>query len=273
MPRLFSVVLIALLLGMSARGQSPPEFSGPSTKWHGYERFGLTVLEKAVTVVAPKRAAPGRPWVWHGEFFGHKPEPDVALLERGFHLVYIQIPDLFGSPQAVKLWDAVYAELTTKYRLAKKAALVGLSRGGLYCFNWAAENPDKVACIYADAPVCDLKSWPLGQGKGTGNKGEIPKLLKVYGVTTVPDLLAKALNPIDRLEPLAKAHVPLLHVYGDADTGVPWPENTGVVAERYRKLGGDITLIAKPGVGHVHGLADPTPIVEFIVKHASVPVK
>ena len=41
-------------------------------------------------------------------------------------------------------------------------------------------------------------------------------------------------------------------------------------AQRYRKLGGSITLIAKPGVGHhPHGLDDPTPIVEFIVKHAA----
>ena len=66
--------------------------------------------------------------------------------------------------------------------------------------------------------------------------------------------------------------VPLLHVYGDADTGVPWDENTGVIAERYQKLGGPITLIPKPGVGHhPHGLSEPAPIVEFIVKHASSP--
>ncbi len=40
------------------------------------------------------------------------------------------------------------------------------------------------------------------------------------------------------------------------------------MAERYRALGGDITLIAKPGVKHhPHGLEDSTPIVEFILKH------
>jgi hypothetical protein len=60
----------------------------------------------------------------------------------------------------------------------------------------------------------------------------------------------------------------LLHVYGDADQGVPWDENTGIVAERYRQLGGMITLISKPGVGHVHGLEDSTPIIEFISRNA-----
>jgi alpha-beta hydrolase superfamily lysophospholipase len=73
---------------------------------------------------------------------------------------------------------------------------------------------------------------------------------------------------VDRLEPLAKAKVPLLHVYGDADDVVPWEENTGLIADRYRALGGKITLIPKPGVGHhPHGLDDSTPIVEFIVQH------
>jgi pimeloyl-ACP methyl ester carboxylesterase len=76
------------------------------------------------------------------------------------------------------------------------------------------------------------------------------------------------LNPIDRLEPLAKAKVPLLHVYGDADIPVPWKANTGVVAERYKKLGGSIQLIPKPGVGHVHGLDDSAPIVDFIYENS-----
>jgi hypothetical protein len=36
-------------------------------------------------------------------------------------------------------------------------------------------------------------------------------------------------------------------------------------------MGGNITLIAKPGVGHhPHGLDDSTPLVDFIVRHASV---
>jgi hypothetical protein len=42
--------------------------------------------------------------------------------------------------------------------------------------------------------------------------------------------------------------------------------------ERYTALGGTIELIRKPGVGHhPHGLDDPTPIVEFLVRHAGAP--
>jgi pimeloyl-ACP methyl ester carboxylesterase len=243
-------------------------FPGKQSKWNGFSRYDFEVDGKPVLVVAPDKPVAGKPWVWHGEFFGHKPEPDIELLKRGFHVVYMQIPNLFGSPEALKHWDAFYKALTEKHGFAQRAAFVGVSRGGLYCYNWASANPDKVACIFGDAPVCDLHSWPAGAGKGTGNPDEMKRILQVYDVATPDELYARALNPIDRLEPLAKEKIPLLHVYGDADLGVPWDENTGIVADRYRKLGGHITLIAKPGVGHVHGLDDPTPIIEFIENHS-----
>lgn len=243
-------------------------FPGKNTDWHGFARYDFEVAGKTLSVVAPERAAEGRPWVWEGEFFGHKPEPSIRLLERGFHVVYLKVPDMLGSPKAVKHWDACYRELTRKYDLAEMVALMGLSRGGLYCYNWAIANPQNVACIYADAPVCDFKSWPGGFGTGTGSPHDWQLVLKQYGFDSDDEAKAYDGNPIDRLKPLAKAGVPLLHVYGDADEVVPWEENTGIVARRYRQLGGDITLIAKPGVGHhPHGLDDPTPIVEFIAKH------
>lgn len=252
-----------------ARAQATA-FPGEVSDWQGFTRHDFTSGGNAVTVVVPKEAAPGRPWVWHGEFFGHKPAPDVALLAKGFHVVYLKVPDLLGSPLAVKHWDQLYRELTTTYGLARKVALVGLSRGGLYCYNWAVANPGNVACIYADAPVCDFKSWPGGKGKGKGDAKNWERVLKLWSFPDEAAALAAKVNPVDNLAPLAKAGVPLLHVYGDADEVVPWEENTGLLAERYRALGGSIELIVKPGVGHhPHGLEDSTPIVNFILRHSS----
>jgi len=252
--------------------EEPAPFPGMKSDWHGYDRYDFEIAGKPVLVVTPQSPAPGRPWVWHGEFFGHKPDPDIALLGKGFHIVSMRIPDMLGCPDAVADWNRTYAELTGRFHLARKVALVGLSRGGLYCYNWAIANPDKVACVYADAPVCDFKSWPGGKGKGPGSPRDWKLVLEKYHFHNEAEALAYDKNPIDQLEPLAKAGVPLLHVYGEADEVVPWDENTGLVAERYRKLGGEITLIAKPGVKHhPHGLEDSTPIVAFIERHASVP--
>ncbi len=258
------------LVPVGIGAQSRPRWPGVRSRWFGFERFDFQVDGKPVLVVAPKREAPGRPWVWHGEFFGHKPNPDLALLGRGFHIVYMSVPDMLGSPAAVAHWNKFYQELTEKYGFSKKAALVGLSRGGLYVYNWAASNPDRVACIYGDAPVTDFKSWPGGFGQGKRSERDWQLVLEQYQFKSDADAKTYAKNPVDNLAPLAAAGIPLLHVYGDADEAVPWNENTGVIAERYRKLGGDITLIGKPGgKHHPHGLEDSTPIVEFIWRHTA----
>lgn len=281
------VVIAAMLLPMqkmradstinaSMPAASAEPFPGIKSKWEGFDRYDFQVAGRNAIVVVPKQALPGRPWAWRGEFFGIYANTDAALLTNGFYLAFLSAPDMFGSPKVVGLWDTFYQELTEKYGFAKKVALIGLSRGGLYCYNWAIANPDKVACIYADAPVCDFKSWPGGKvknlGKGDGNLEEWGKMLKAYGFKSDAEAIAYRGNPIDNLKPLADYGVPLLHVYGDADRDVPWDENTGIVAKRYRELGGNITLIVKHGVGHhPHGLTDPAPIVNFIIKYAGQP--
>lgn len=268
-----SLVLLVLLL-VVPKIIAAQDFSGKESQWHGFRRVEFPVGEKTASVVIPSEPATGRPWVWHGEFFGHKPAPDIALLKKGYHIVYLRVPNLLGAPTAVDHWNKLYQVLTEKHGLAKKVALVGLSRGGLYCYNWAVANPEKTACIYGDAPVCDFKSWPGGKplnrgytGKGSARDWKL--VLQTYGFKDTEEAIAYAKNPVDSLAALAEAKVPLLHVYGDADEVVPWKENTGLIASRYKKLGGSIQLIGKKGVGHhPHGLKDPTPIVEFIHRHS-----
>lgn len=244
-------------------------YPGKVSDWFGFERHDFDWEGRTATVVTPKQPAESKPWVWHGEFFGHKPDPDIALLEKGFHVVYLKLTDTLGCPETVKAWTRFYGYLRKERGLGAKPALVGLSRGGLYCYNWATANPDKVACIYADAPVCDFKSWPGGKGKGPGDARNWARVLPLWGFKDEAEALAYQGNPVDSLAPLVKHKVPLLHVFGDADEVVPAEENTLLLAERYRKLGGTIELIAKAGgKHHPHGLQDSAPIVNFIVKHA-----
>jgi pimeloyl-ACP methyl ester carboxylesterase len=201
-------------------------------------------------------------------FFDHRPETDLALLARSFHLVYMDVGNTFGCPEAMAHWKVLYDLLTCQYGLSRKPALEGLSRGGLYVYNWAAAHPDSVSCIYGDNPVCDFKSWPGGKGAGPGSPEDWKALIQDYGFGSEAEALMYAKNPIDNLKPLADAKIPLIHVCGDADEVVPYPENTVILRDRYEKLGGHIEVIVKPGFKHhPHGLDDPTPVVDFILAH------
>lgn len=252
-----------LMIGMLQAGDAPDKV----TQWQGFEQLNFSVNGRNCLLVVPKVAADGKPWIWRTEFFGHQPQADVALVGKGFHVAYIDVQNMYGAPVGLDHMDKFYAHLTEQRGLSKKTVLEGFSRGGLFALNWAARNPEKVACIYNDAPVCDFKSWPGGKGKGKGSKGDWANVLKVYGLTEAQALEYK-LNPVDNLAPLAKAKIPLLHVCGAADDVVPLDENTGLVETRYKAMGGEITVIAKPGIGHhPHSLEKPEPIVEFVLKH------
>jgi pimeloyl-ACP methyl ester carboxylesterase/lysophospholipase L1-like esterase len=255
---------LTLVLG-SSTGLHAQTFPGRASQWHGHARHDFEVDGRKCIIVVPKFRRPGSPWVWRARFFGHQPQADVALLRRGYHVAYCDVAGLFGSPTAVGHWNAFYKLLTERHHLASKPALEGMSRGGLIIYNWAAANPDKVACIYGDAPVCDFKSWPGGHGAGKGSSSAWKKCLAAYGLTDEAALRYDK-NPVDNLAPLAEAKIPLLHVIGAADRVVPPAENSTLIAKRYAALGGDIQVIAKRGVGHhPHALKNPRPIVEFVV--------
>jgi pimeloyl-ACP methyl ester carboxylesterase len=272
-------VLVVLLLAISCHeGASRPLCEVAHTKveaapeittdtWNGFVRLTFKLEGRTCYLVKPKVSVHGKPWLWRARFWGHRPEVDIALLGKGYHLVYMDVAELLGDKEAVRDWDELYWLLRTKYGLNKKAELEGMSRGGLYVYAWAEANPHKVAAIYADAPVCDITSWPLALRNGKPDEKSWNMVVAAFGFHDLDEARNYRGNPIDNLKPLARAHVPLLHVVGDADNIVPVAENTAVLAERYRALGGEITIIVKPGIGHVHGLDNPTPIIDFLDSH------
>lgn len=251
-----------------AVAEDPKPFPGPVGKWHEFDKFEFEIAGAKATVVVPARPLPGRPWVWRGEFFGAFADADLALVKAGWHLAYYGVPDLFGSPKAVTKWEAFHTRLTTDYKLHPKPGLIGLSRGGLYCLNWAVAHPDRTLAIYLDNAVCDFKSWPGGQplklGMGKGSPAEWKKLLAAYDFANDAEAIAYPRNPTETLEPLAKAKIPLLLVYGDQDQVVPHTENSERVFDRYKALGGPVERIVKPGQDHhPHGLKDVSLVVKF----------
>jgi pimeloyl-ACP methyl ester carboxylesterase len=182
------------------------------------------------------------------------------FLAAGIAIAGIDVGESYGSPDGRAAFSTLYQNLTVHRGLARKVCLLARSRGGLMLYNWASENPDRVACVAGIYPVCNLLSYP-GVAKACG----------AYGLNETA-LAAQIMqhNPIDRLAPLARSRVPLFHIHGDVDELVPLELNSGELARRYRALGGSIELVIPAGQGHNmwEGFFQCKTLVEFVIRHA-----
>ena len=233
------------------------------SNFYGYSMQEFSFSGLKCKIVSPKIAAKGSPWIWRARFWGHQPQFDTTMLELGWHIVYCDVADLFGSPKAVARWDKFYYAMQSM-GLSKTPVLEGMSRGGLIIHNWAVANPKKVAGIYGDNCVMDIKSWPAGFGTGKGSPQSWAQCKKAYGFKS--DDTAKAFkgNPVDTISRLKDAEIPLLYLVGTADDVVPGLENSQLAAQ---KLDGYAELILKEGKGHhPHSLRNPAPIVDFALR-------
>jgi pimeloyl-ACP methyl ester carboxylesterase len=195
--------------------------------------LNLKAGQGATTIIAPKSEAPGKPWVFRAGFVERTAAVDLALLDRGFHIVTGPVPYNADGPDR-KDWDMVY-DYFVEHGFSRKPAVEGEGGGAGLAYAWAIQNPDKVSCIYAENPV----------------------LRDTMSMTSM----------VEKLEPLAKASVPIIHVCGSLDPAIS--DNTRAVETKYKELGGKISVIVKDGQGHYPLVpADPAPVVDLIVKYS-----
>ena len=163
--KLFFVAALVWTSGNVRSADVYVPFDGEKTTWHGYDRydfimddatgaitpftapasevtsFGVDVSikdgKRRGIVVVPRKAASGNPWSWQACYWNHQPQTEVELLRRGFHIAFIA-PD---PGRQGKAWDLWYKFMTENHGLAKKAAFVGMSKGGVNAFNWGVVNP------------------------------------------------------------------------------------------------------------------------------------
>ena len=207
----------------------------------------------------------GLPWVWYAPTLPGLPGKAERwlfdrFLDSGIAIAGIDVGESYGSPEGRRLYSKLHWELVGGRGLAPQACLMARSRGGLMLYNWAVENPTRVAGIVGIYPVLDLTSYP-----------GLAKACKAYGMTE--DGLREALpdhNPIARLAPLAKANVPIYHIHGDADRVVPFAANAEALMARYRKAGGQITVQKAEGQGHNmwQGFFQDQHMADFVVSRA-----
>ncbi len=146
---LFYLIILTLFI-TKTDAQPAVHFDGEKTSWNGFDRYDYfmdsatlaiqpfkakpeegTGMDDKITppgmvrciVVVPKSPAPGNPYIWRGYYWDHEPQSEVALLARGFFVVYINI-------DAGRQWDGWY-QFLLNHGLSAKPAFSGMSRGGI----------------------------------------------------------------------------------------------------------------------------------------------
>lgn len=204
-----------------------------------------------------------RPWVWYAPTLPPYPDQNEKwMFERfvgaGIAIAGIDVGESWGSPAGRKSFSVFHDHMSRLLRFDDRPALLPRSRGGLMLYNWAAENPDSVSCVAGIYPVCSLvEPW-------------IEKACEPYG-KSVEQIAqeSKLHSPVERLELLAKAGVPIYHIHGDSDEVVPLETHSAMLAERYRASGGDVTLNVAEGQGHSvwEGFFQCEELVRFVIEH------
>ncbi len=231
------------------------------------ERF--TVEGRPVFVFLPppeKRRSP-QPWVFYAPTL--PPYPDEAerwmhqqFLAAGVAVAGMDVGEAYGSPAGRAGYDAFYQELTGRRGFSARPCVLGRSRGGLLLGSWAVANPSRVSGLVGIYPVFDLRSYP-----GVTNAAP------AYGLSPA-ELQARLgeFNPIERMDGLAKAGVPVFLLHGDSDRLVSLGQNSLECARRYREAGaGSLArLIVIAGQGHniYDGFFHCQELVDFAIARA-----
>jgi lysophospholipase L1-like esterase/pimeloyl-ACP methyl ester carboxylesterase len=234
------------------------------SNYAGYRCATFLFNGRESKVVKPKKTAANHPWIWHVRFFGHEPQTGIALLERGYHLVYNDQAERMGNKQNIDEWNAFH-KLLHEGGLNRKVVLEGMSRGGVYVFNWAAANPDKVAAVYVDNPLLDMKAMYYGPDGKERPENEITKGIKENWGVDRSQIEQFNESPIDKIDAIVKGNYPILILCAELDEAAVNSQNAFPFEKKIREKGGDITVIEKRGFKHhPHSFPNPAVIVDFI---------
>jgi pimeloyl-ACP methyl ester carboxylesterase len=267
----FLVLILATLIAhssplsaqtkLSKPSGAPPKLELPGKTWEleGHRAFVFLPEES-------KRSSP-QPWVFYAPTLPAYPDEaerwmHEQFLNAGVAVAGIDVGEAYGSPESHRTFEKLFNALISDLGFSKKACCFGRSRGGLWVSSWAIAHPDKVSGIIGIYPVFDFRTYP-----------KLEKAAPAYGLT--PEQLGaqlETLNPISRVEVLAKAKIPVVLIHGDQDKVVPLEENSAEFKRRYEKVGaGDLVeLIVAPGQGHSfwEGFFREQRLVDFAIENA-----
>lgn len=217
--------------------------------WHGFAVHEYKIDDFNIQIAEPKIPANGKPWIiCVGEIGdGYHWQIHEKLLKAGAYVAAINSYNTYGADYGLNLMNSLYTLARKKFSLPEKCGLFGVSRAGLSIYRWAIQNTKQVACIYCEGPVLDFKTWPMQWPQSIGNWEEVKRY---YGFTSDSQAIFYKGNPIDNLNPIAQAKIPVRHVISitnEHDTKiVPNEKNTWKAKQLLQQMGHDMDVAIIP---------------------------
>ncbi len=234
--------------------------------WYGYPVHTGEFMGKEYIVVAPRNKSNGK-WALKTEYFGAFPKVELHLLKLGYHIAHIKNKTRWCLDEDTAAQAAFIEFVHNEFGLSEKCIPIGMSCGGMQAIFLAAKHPEKVSCMYVDAPVVNYLSCPFYFAKQKKD-GIAEEFIKARGINEI-QILSFRHHPLDYLPALIAQDIPIILVSGDSDTVVPFTENGKLLEDAYREAGRTIETHMKPGGDHhPHSLPDNTPIIDFIEKYS-----
>lgn len=234
--------------------------------WHGLEMEEFDLHGHPAKLVYPEGTPNGK-LLLKTEYWDAFPDFEIAMVKRGYYLCHVQHFNRWATEDEVDIMAELVKLVAEKLNIEPKCIPVGMSCGGLEALMLAEKYPELISVLYIDAPVANLISM-AGLGAIEEHADLFWKELVAAHGFTKSSIVTYRNSPIDHLDVLTDNNIPLIMLYGDADTTVIYEENGKVIENHYKAKGTPLKVIAKPMCGHhPHGLDDPTPIIEFVEKY------
>ena len=229
-------------------------------RMQGFLRTKFTMDGCEAWVVEPETPAADGRWVWCMEWpTAFQDRVGVkALLTAGYR--WVTFNPASKTVYAGNQNDEMIAKRRAFQRFlveglgyAPKCGLIGMSWGGYYSVRYASTHPECVCAAYLDAPLLDFSTL---RGFKDADSATRKRIMAYYPFATADyDGANDPFQSVNRAEPIAKAGIPLLILYGGVDVVVPPESNCMKFAVAFEKAGGDLMIERRGRYGHhPHGV-------------------
>ncbi len=220
---------------------------------------------KEAIVVFPEKGKSNGKWALKTEYWGAFPEVEIMLLREGFHVAYVTNETRFATSEDCHRKSRFADFISEKYELSEKCVPIGMSCGGAHAVRFAGLHPEKVSCVYIDAPVLNYCSFPGKIGDEECERVWEREFNVAYPHVKRHQLINFSEHPICCAESIIENKIPVLMVYGTEDKTVIYEENGALLEEAFSETA--LLKVMKVGCRghHPHGMiGSNAPIVEFI---------